>query len=277
MIANLMLGDCLERMQEIPAGSVDLTVTSPPYDNLRTYNDMDDWSQNKWESVLRDLFRVTAHGGVVVWVTGDAKIKGSETGSSFKQALFAMSCGFLLHDTMIWQKSTFSAVGALRTQYAPVFDYMFVFSKGIPRTFNPIKDRPNKHAGTKHHGTVRQGDGTVKAVIGAATDKTIADFGQRFNVWQINEEKVLNKEHPAVYPVAIPNDHIISWSKPGDLVLDPFMGSGTTGVACQNTGRRFIGIERNPEYFSIAKGRIEGNFHESRLPEVALCTWLTAA
>lgn len=255
---NLMHGDCLEMMKLIPDGSVDLTVTSPPYDNLRTYNgSLDDWGPEKWEAVLRELSRVTAKGGAVVWVVSDATVKGSETGTSFKQALYAIQCGFNLHDTMIWEKSTFSAVGALQTRYAPVFEYMFVFSKGKPKTFNPIKDKPNKHFGAKHHGTVRQTDGSTKVVAGASNGKTIAEFGQRHNVWRINEEKVLNKLHPAVFPEEIARDHVISWSNPGDTVLDPFLGSGTTGVAAANTGRKFIGIERDDKYFAIAQKRIE--------------------
>jgi len=254
----LHLGDCLDVMQGIPDGSVDLTLTSPPYDNLRTYNgNNDQWGEHVWRAVIADLYRLTADGGVVVWVVADATIKGSETGTSFKQALWAMECGFNLHDTMIWQKSTFSAVGALQSRYAPVFEYMFVFLKGKLLTFNPIKDRPNKHAGVTHHGTIRQRDGSVSEVIGKKTGKTIAQFGQRFNVWQITEEKNSRAHgHPAMFPLQLATDHILSWSNPNNTVLDPFLGSGTTGVAAANTGRRFIGIERDPDYFNAASARI---------------------
>lgn len=235
---KLYEGDCLEIMKTLEAGSVDLTVTSPPYDNLRTYNgSLDDWSSEKWRSVISELFRVTKEGGAVVWIVGDATEKGSETGTSFNQALYAMACGFNLHDTMIWEKSTFSAVGALKNRYAPVFEYMFVFSKGKLKTFNPIKDKPNKNAGVSHHGTIRQPDGTVRELSGIKTGKVISDFGQRHNVWRINEEKSLNKLHPAVFPLALARDHIISWSNEGETVLDPFLGSGTTGVASVLAGR----------------------------------------
>lgn len=257
MTYNLMLGDCLECMREIPDGSVDLTVTSPPYDNLRTYNGtLTDWDADKWQAVLRQLFRVTKDGGAVVWIVADATVKGSETGTSFHQAIYAMECGFKLHDTMIWEKSTFSAVGALKQRYAPVFEYMFVFVKGALATFNPIKDKLNKHAGVAHHGTVRQKDGSVRGLSGIKSGKTVAEFGQRHNVWKVNEEKYLNKLHPAVFPLSLAQDHVISWSNEGDTVLDPFLGSGTTGVACANTGRRFIGIERDEGYFQIANDRI---------------------
>ena len=253
----LMYGDCLERMKEIPDGSVDLTVTSPPYDNLRSYNGNNAlWGQHVWEAVIKDLYRVTTDGGVVVWIVADATIKGSETGTSFKQALWAMECGFNLHDTMIWEKSGFSAVGALKTRYAPVFEYMFVFSKNRPSCFTPIKDKPNKHFGVKQHGTVRQKDGTCKPVSGARSGKVIAEFGQRYNVWRVNEEKVFNKLHPAVFPEQLAHDHIISWSMEGHTVLGPFMGSGTTGVACVNTNRKFIGIELDDDYFNKSKDRV---------------------
>lgn len=254
---TLYNGDCLEVMATLPSGSVDLTVTSPPYDNLRTYNDgLNDWTDVKWKAIISQLYRLTKDGGVVVWVVADATVNGSETGTSFRQALHAMECGFRLHDTMIWNKGTFTAVGALRTRYAPVFEYMFVFSKGAPRIFNPIKDRPNKTAGAPHHGPLRKADGTMKPLSNQG--RAIAEFGQRFNIWEMpsvtsNTERT---GHPAQFPLTLANDHILSWSNPGDVLLDPFMGSGTTGVAALAAGRHFIGIERDPGYFAIAQSRI---------------------
>ena len=253
---ELMLGDCLERMREIPDGTVDLTVTSPPYDNLRTYNDtLNDWTPEKWQAILRELFRVTKQGGVVVWVVADATIKGSETGTSFRQALYAMDCGFNLHDTMIWNKGSFTAVGSLRSRYAPVFEYMFVFSKGRVATFNPIIDRENKVSG-KISGKLRGADGSMKQM--STHGKARRSLGQRFSIWDIPPAGGNMTGHPAVFPENLAEDHIKSWSNYGDLILDPFMGSGTTGLACVNTGRNFIGIERDETYFEIARKRIEG-------------------
>jgi len=256
---NLLQGDCLEMIRQIPDRSVDLTVTSPPYDNLRSYNGMEAWGPHIWMPVIDGLYRVTKDGGVVVWIVNDATVKGSETGTSFRQALYAMDCGFNLHDTMIWDKGNFTAVGALVSRYAPVFEYMFVFSKGKPKTFNPIKDKPNKDAGTPHRGTIRQRDGSVKPISGIGK-KYVADFGQRHNVWALSPEKSNKRRfHPAMFPESIAEDHIRSWSNEGEIVLDPFMGSGTTGVAAKNLGRDFIGIELDPEYFAIAERRINGN------------------
>jgi len=257
MSIELIHGDCLEEMKKIPDGSVDLTVTSPPYDNLRTYNGNNAlWGEHVWKAVIQDLFRVTKQGGVVVWVVGDATIKGSETGTSFKQTLWAKECGFNLHDTMIWNKGNFTAVGALKTSYAPVFEYMFVWSKGKPKTFNPIKDRKNKHFGDKYHQTVRQADGTTKDGHGKGK-KHIAEYGQRHNIWLMWPEQSNAKRcHPAQYPESLSHDHIISWSNEGDTVLDPFMGSGTTGKMAKQLGRNFIGIEMDSAYYDIAVSRI---------------------
>ena len=251
---ELMQGDCLEVMDKLIKKGVvvDLTVTSPPYDNLRTYNNSSSWNEDIWKQVIEKLYRVTKEGGVVVWVVGDATIKGSETGTSFKQALFFKECGFNLHDTMIWNKGGFTAVGALKTRYAQVFEYMFVFVKGKLKTFNALKDRLNKHQTGTFLKNKRLADGNMTEV-GKYGKRN--KYGQRFNIWELaNTDR---SKHPAVFPEQLANDHILSWSNEGDLVLDPFMGSGTTGVACKNLGRKFIGIEMDEGYFKIAEDRID--------------------
>lgn len=235
----------------IATESVQLTVTSPPYDNLRTYNGFT-WD---FEGVARELYRVTKPGGVVVWVVADATVNGSETGTSFRQALYFKECGFNLHDTMIWNKGGFSAVGALQTRYAPVFEYMFVFVKGHLEVFNPIKDKPNKNAGKPLAGTVRNANGTRKPMSNQG--KILGDFGQRFNVWEMPAEMSnTNRGHPGIFPEALARDHILSWSNPGDTVLDPFLGSGTTGKMALLNDRNFIGIEISPEYLELARKRM---------------------
>ena len=250
---DLRLGDCLEVLKTIPDKTIDLTVTSPPYDNLRTYNGY----SFDFEGIAKELYRVTKDGGVVVWVIGDATINGSETGTSFKQALYFKEIGFNLHDTMIWNKGTFTAVGALTSRYAPVFEYMFVLSKRQPKTFNPIKDRQNKTFGRSKTGTFRQENGTTKPLSNIG--KPIAEYGQRFNIWDVSAEKSNgNRLHPAMFPLELAKDHIISWSNKGDIVLDCFLGSGTTGLAAKQLGRKFIGIEISQDYLTIAKERING-------------------
>ena len=195
--------DCVEGMRQLPSNSIDLTVTSPPYDNLRTYNGFT-W---EFESVAKELYRVTKQGGVVVWIVADATIKGSETGTSFKQALFFKDLGFNLHDTMIWAKPGFTAVGTLKTRYASTFEYMFVFSKGKPKTFNPIKDRRNIYGGTKLSGTIRKRDGSTKPM--SSNGKILSEYGIRFNVWNLCSERKVKTGHPAPFPEKIANDHNI--------------------------------------------------------------------
>ena len=252
----LMQGDCLERMKEIADCSVDLTVTSPPYDNLRSYNGNNkQWGEHVWRDVLSELFRVTAKGGVVVWVVGDATINGSETGTSFKQALFAIECGFNLHDTMIYKKTGGGARGS-NLCYWQNFEYMFVLSKGRPNSINLICDKKNTKAGSNDsgvNGRAKDGSKRYKKV------GKVAEFGRRENVWTIcagNNTADDKTEHPAVFPESLANDHIISWSNQVDVVFDPFMGSGTTGKMALINGRKFIGIELDEGYFTIAKERI---------------------
>jgi DNA modification methylase len=251
---ELHLGDCLEVMKGFEDNCIDLTVTSPPYDNLRTYNGSLEWGEHVWKPVIQELYRVTKEGGVVVWVVGDATIKGSETGTSFKQALWGKEVGFNLHDTMIWNKGSFTSVGALKTRYAQIFEYMFIFTKGKIKTFNAIKDRKNKVKG-KIGGNLRLRDGSMRKMSTDGEER--AEYGQRFAIWDQAPCSGNSTGHPAPFPEQIAQDHIISWSHEGDTVFDPFMGSGTTGKMAKQLNRNFIGIEKEPSYFEIAKKRIE--------------------
>jgi len=248
-------GDCLGVMKGIADGRVDMVLTSPPYDNLRMYNGSLEWGEHVWKPVVKELFRVVKDGGVVVWVVNDATTDGSETGTSFRQALHFMDVGFKLHDTMIWEKPTFTATGALRVRYAQVFEYMFVFVKGKLATFNPIKDRETRGPRNKH-GTVRQADGTMKRQ--SSIGKVYSDEdAQRFNVWKMSSEASnTNRFHPAQFPETLAHDHIISWSNVGDVVLDPFAGAGTTGKMAMKLGRKYILIEKDAEYVEIIRRRL---------------------
>lgn len=253
MQVELMQGDCLELMKGIPDGSVDLTVTSPPYDNLRTYNgNSDQWNFEKFKAVAKELYRVTADGGVVVWIVADATIKGSETGNSFRQALHFKDCGFRLHDTMIFAKK--NPIPQTHNRYEQAFEYMFVCSKGKPKTFNPIME-PTTCAGPKKNRGNHTKFDTDQSMRSRDQKTTVKPYKRKTNIFYYVIGSG-NTGHPAVFPEQLAADHIISWSNPGDTVLDPLMGSGTTGVACVNTGRRFIGMELDQGYFDIAKTRI---------------------
>lgn len=257
-IQKLLLGDCTELLTGIAEESIDLTITSPPYDNLRAYNDNQQWCEGVWQSAIESLFRVTKKGGVVVWVVGDATINGSETGTSFKQALWAMKCGFNLHDTMIYQKDNPPPVGG-KNRYYQHYEFMFVFSKGTPKTFNPITGvRRNKWEDkrtSRYKAFTRNkvGDFT-KSLVSLVGDVKIG------NIWRYvvggGSSVDFGNLHPAQFPEKLVTDHILSWSNEGDTILDPFMGSGTTGKVAKALGRNFTGIELDPEYFKIAGQRI---------------------
>lgn len=245
--ARLILGDCRDLLPTL--GKVDAVVTSPPYDNLREYEGQETLDCLPIISLISD---VLADGGVCMWNVADATIGGSETGTSFRHALHAIECGLRLHDTMIYLRDNVAFPEEVR--YFSGFEYMFVFSKGAPKAFNPIKDRRNKWSGTVMHGTDRQPDGTTKQISGKG--KMIEPWGMRFNYWRMVNNEACNG-HPAPMPYQMANDHILSWSNVEETILDPFMGSGTTGVAAVQMGRDFIGIEREEKYFDIACRRID--------------------
>jgi site-specific DNA-methyltransferase (adenine-specific) len=254
---DLRLGDCLEVMQSIPSKSVDLTVTSPPYDNLRNYNGY----SFDFKGIAQQLWRITKDGGVVVWIVGDATINGSETGTSFKQALYFKEIGFNLHDTMIYQKGSFAPTFPGTKRYQNCFEYMFILSKETPKTFNGImRDKsPNSVYERKTRSSFRQKDGSFiyNENIDTSKKQTI-----ELNVWKIDcgyMKSTKDKEaykHSAIFPEKLAFNHIQTWSNENDVVLDCFLGSGTTGKIAKQLNRQFIGIEVSQEYMEIAKNRI---------------------
>lgn len=251
MLNTVIHGDSALVLQSFPDECIDLTVTSPPYDNLRTYNGY----VFDFETIAKQLFRVTKKGGVVVWVVGDATVNGSETGTSFRQALYFMECGFNLHDTMIWNKGGFTATGSLAVRYASTFDYMFILSRCSPKTFNPIKDRKVKNAGMKLSGAIRDRNG-IMSRRRSGEGKTYKELSQRFNIWEIPTPGNLDNHHPAIFPQELAKDHIISWSNEGDTVLDCFAGSGTTLKMAKMLNRNYVGIEISSEYVALIEKRL---------------------
>lgn len=249
---KMILGDSSSKLKDFADESIDMIITSPPYDNLRKYNGVGNtWNHEKFKSIASEMVRILKDGGVIVWVVNDKTENGSKTGTSFKQCLYFMELGLNLNDTMIWEKLNPLPV-VKQPRYNPVFEYMFIFSKGKPKTFNPLME-PCKCAGKVY-------DSTCKNMGG--------ENGRTHKKFNINKEKVMgniwkiavaqNKtSHPAVFPIEIPLRHIKTWSNEGDIVLDPFMGSGTTALAALQLKRKFIGIEMNEEYYNLCNERIE--------------------
>lgn len=242
---QIYCGDHLKVMQDIDAESIDLVVTSPPYDNLRTYKGY----SFDFERLAKDLFRVIKKGGVVVWVVGDQTINGSETGTSFRQALYFKDIGFNLHDTMIWEKSSY--VPLTHNRYEQCFEYMFILSKGKPKSFIPIM-MDCIFADRKSTGTFRHDSNNLsKRHKNAVNKKKICKNVIIFPVTKKADG------HPAAFPKELADWHIISWSNENDIVLDPMCGSGTTCKMAKVNNRNFIGIDISPEYYDIARQRLE--------------------
>lgn len=264
LLDEVVCDDAANALTRLPDNSVDLTVTSPPYDSLRLYEGY----SFDFEGIAKELSRVTKVGGVIVWVCGDATIDGSETGTSFRQALFFKDvCGLKLHDTMIYEKSAFA--NPSNNRYHQAFEYMFVFSKGKPKTFNPLKDRacnPISNYGMQR----RQRDGSMSHP-GDRSRIEVGSYGMRFNIWRyvtgkgnVTKDEVAY-EHPALFPEKLAEDHIHTWSNEGEIVLDPMCGSGTTCKMAAKLGRHFIGIDVSPRYVEITKQRVKPYLKQERL------------
>ncbi len=246
---KLIVGNCVDIMRSWPADIIQLTVTSPPYDKLRDYKGY----QFPFEDIADELYRVTAPGGVLVWVVGD-RINGGRSLTSFRQAIYFQEIGFSAHDVMIYQKKNTPFMRS--NAYTNAYEMMFVLSKGKPTTFNPLKVPTQRH-GMELLTHNKLPDGINKKKRGELKkEKT------RTNIWSYavglggtTRDKIAF-QHPAVFPEKLAEDHIKSWSNPGDLVLDPMCGSGTTGKMALMHDRDFIGIDISPEYIEIARQRL---------------------
>jgi site-specific DNA-methyltransferase (adenine-specific) len=258
-INKIINDDCVSVLKNFEENCIDFTLTSPPYDNLRNYNGYN----FDFENIAKQIFRVTKQGGVLVWITNDATINGSETGTSFKQVLFFKSLGFNIHDTMIFKKRN-PIPQIYRKRYSNEFEFMFVLSKGVIKTHNPIMI-PCEHAGLILDNT------TYKNYSKNLQKRTkfanpVKDKKIKGNIWEYvvgkKKEDQEAKEHPAPFPCQLAEDHILSWTNKNDIVLDPMCGSGTTCKIAKKLGRNFIGIDMSKEYCQIAKNRTSGKIEE---------------
>lgn len=258
-IGKIINDDCIKFMKKLPDNCIDLTVTSPPYDDLRDYENKLVWDYNTFRKVARELYRVTKNGGVVVWVIGDKTDKGNKSLTSFNHALYFQKVGFNIYDVIIYEKAGSGPPHPKR--YFNSFEYMFVMSKGKPKTVNLLKDKKNSCAGMSTFADItrREKDGTLTN----KGKKVINEYGVRTNIWRYNNGKgfsskdKISYEHPATFPEKLVEDHIKSWSNEGDIVFDPFGGSGTTAKVSIELNRQWIYVEKVEKYCDVAKRRIE--------------------
>jgi len=261
-INKIINGNCVEIMKSLEENSIDLTVTSPPYDNLRNYKGY----VFPFEEIAQQLFKVTKDGGIVVWVVSDATIKGCETGTSFKQALYFTEIGFNLHDTMIFQKAN-PIPQIYRKRYNNEFEYMFVFSKGNVKTHNPIMV-DCLHAGLELNGTTYKNYSKDEQKREKKANP-VKKQKIKGNIWEYvvgkKAEDQEAKGHPAPFPCALARDHIYSWTNKDDIVLDPLCGSGTTCVSALQLGRNYIGIDISKQYCEMTEKRINDHHNQLKL------------
>lgn len=251
--------DCIKFMKKLQDNCIDLTITSPPYDDLRDYENKLVWDYSIFKKVAKELYRITTDGGVLIWVIGDKTDKGNKSLTSYKHALYFQEIGFNIYDVIIYEKSGSGPPHPNR--YFNTFEYMFVMTKGKPKTVNLLKDKKNSCAGMSTFSDItrREKDGTLTN----KGKKVINTYGVRTNIWRYNNGKGFSSkdplayEHPATFPEKLVEDHIKSWSNKGDIVFDPFGGSGTTAKVSIEQERRWIYVEKVEKYCDIARQRIE--------------------
>lgn len=229
---NLMQGDCLERMKEIPDGSVDMVLTDPPYGTTAC----------KWDSIIplepmwEQLKRAIKPNGAIVMTASQP----------FTSALVMSNAEMFRYD-LKWCKT--QATGFYNANRMPLraHEDILVFYKKLP-TYNPQKTEGEPYRMTR---------GSASDIYqGKDLHETVSDGGRHPLSWKVFKRDK-SKVHPTQKPVALMEYLIKTYTNEGETVLDFTMGSGSTGVACANTSRNFIGIELDQGYFDIAKQRIE--------------------
>lgn len=249
-VNEIYCGDCIDLMKHMESNCVDCVVTSPPYDKLRNYKGY----EFNCAGIAKELFRVMKVGGVVVWVVGDAIVKGNKTLTSFRQALIFQDAGFNVHDVMIYKKKNTPFMRS--NAYTNCYEFMFVFSKGSPKTFNPLKE-PTVRNGYEMLVHNKGADGVNKKVL-----KELKKEKTRTNIWEYavglggtTKDKIAFK-HPAVFPEKLVIDHVLTWTNENDLIFDPMCGSGTTCKIAKILNRNFIGCDISKEYVELTKERL---------------------
>ena len=269
-VNRIFIGDARILMEKLPNNSIDLVLTSPPYDDLRDYNKKVIWNFEIFKEIADLLYKVLKPGGIIVWVVGDKTKNGNKSLTSFKQAIYFQEIGFNIYDVIIYEKS--GTAPPHPNRYFNAFEYMFIISKGKPKTINLLKDKKNKYAGVETYAEItrREKDGSLTK----KGKKIIQEYGIRTNIWKYKngngfatKDKMAYK-HPAIFPEQLAEDHIKSWSNENDIVLDIFGGSGTTIKMAKKLNRRWIYIDKVEDYCHIALERIKQCENSNTLDDI---------
>lgn len=265
---SIICGDCIDNLNVLPEESVDLTVFSPPYDGIRDYVKKTGWVFD-YAGLGKALYRASKPGAVCAVVIGDGTKDFKKSLTTFRLAVnWADDAGWNLFESCIYHRN--GKPGAWWSRRFRVdHEYILIFFKGKrPKTFHkePLMV-PSKHAGKIYTGTDRLTNGGFKVIKA----KAVNPLKCRGTVWRYAtsnaEGNKLKLQHPATFPDKLAEDLILCFSDPGDVVLDPTCGSGTTCVMAARNGRQFLGLEISAEYCGIARRRLETCRHAEKIKE----------
>lgn len=252
--------DAVVGLRLLPADCIDLTLTSPPYDWIRDYNGTFDPAKFPFVRIAEELYRITAPGGVVLWITRDQQQDCCESGTSAKQMLYFKNIGFNVQTMIV------DSISARHRRYCYGMppQFCFVLSKGRPKAFHPIRDKPNTEPGRIKSWSARNRDGRIRK----GKPKEIPKYGRRSHIWLyptgfgLVSDDPLPRNAPAPMVETVAGDLMLSYSNPGDLILDPMAGLGTTGKVAVKLNRQFIGFERVRKYCDVANDRVRQAFEQ---------------
>lgn len=245
---TLLQGDCLERMKEIPDGSVDVVLSSPPYNIGKEYESRRPLEEyTAWQThVLQEAVRTLRRGGNLCWQVGNYVDKGRVYPLDCLLFQPLLDLGLTPRNRIIWH---FGHGLHCRNRFSGRHETVLWFSKGEGYYFDLDSVRvPSKYPGKRHYKGPKKGQ-----LSGNPLGKNPSD------VWEIGNVKYNHPEktaHPCQFPLALAERLVLALCVKGGTVLDPFMGSGTTGVAALRAGRSFLGVELDKGYFDIAQQRI---------------------
>ena len=254
--------DCVEGIKKLPDESIDLMITSPPYDGIRKYNGFN----YDLHATGKEIYRVLKDGGIAVMVIQDQTKNFGKTLTSFKMIIdWCDNIGFKLFETVIYKKH--GGEGAWWTKRFRVdHEYMPIFLKGErPQYFNKEHLKiPSKHGGKTMTGCATRLTNGKTLKSKKVTINLMKCRGTLWNYTTCGDGSRLKHQHPATFPNKIPFDFIECFCPKKGVVIDPFIGSGTTALAAIELERNYIGFDISKEYCDLAKKRIKEEANRNR-------------